>query len=79
VSRQTFVGAAQVLGDAALRGSSVVIHPFMVAGWCGVVGTALNCLPVGALDGGRMVQVHAHLASIHRIISHSRRPRGGGV
>lgn len=25
----------------------------MVGGWCGLVTTALNCLPVGNLDGGR--------------------------
>lgn len=36
---------------------SVFVHPFVIGGWCGLVATALNCLPVGALDGGRIMQV----------------------
>jgi hypothetical protein len=35
----------------------VLIHPLSIAGWCGAITTALNLLPVGSLDGGRMVQV----------------------
>ena len=37
-------------------GASTLIHPALVAGWCGLVVTSLNLLPVGGLDGGRMVQ-----------------------
>lgn len=44
------------LGDAAMRGQQVMIHPLVIAGWCGAITTALNLLPVGSLDGGRMVQ-----------------------
>jgi hypothetical protein len=45
-----------VLGDKAMSGSSVMVHPFAVAGWAGLVSTALNLLPVGSIDGGRIVQ-----------------------
>ena len=51
-------GAAQaVLGSQALQQPNILIHPTLIAGWCGLVTTALNCLPVGSLDGGRMTQV----------------------
>ena len=43
-----------VLGEAA-NSVSVNVHPFLIAGWCGMVSTALNCLPVGCLDGGRVM------------------------
>lgn len=44
------------LGDAAFKGGNVLLSPLAIAGWCGLVTTALNLLPVGRLDGGRMVQ-----------------------
>lgn len=34
----------------------MLLSPLAVAGWCGCVTTALNLLPVGSLDGGRMFQ-----------------------
>ena len=49
--------AKAVLGPGATSGGPTLIHPFLVSGWCGLVVTALNLLPVGSLDGGRMVQV----------------------
>ena len=49
------VGA--VVGSIASRAAPVVlVHPLVVVGWAGLVATALNLLPVGRLDGGRMVQ-----------------------
>jgi len=43
------------LGQAA-QGSQVLVHPLVVAGWVGLFTNALNLLPVGSLDGGRLVQ-----------------------
>lgn len=46
-----------VLGDQLGSGSEeVLISPLVIAGWCGLVSNALNMLPVGSLDGGRLMQ-----------------------
>ncbi len=47
--------ARVVLGDA-LHNDVVAVHPLVVMGWIGLVITALNLMPAGQLDGGRMVQ-----------------------
>ncbi len=47
--------AKAVLGDAVHR-TQVLVDPFVVVGWVGLVISALNLLPAGQLDGGRMVQ-----------------------
>lgn len=44
------------LGEAAMARADVMISPLVIAGWCGLITTSLNLLPVGNLDGGRMVQ-----------------------
>ncbi|KAI3822654.1 hypothetical protein L1987_10249 [Smallanthus sonchifolius] len=44
------------LGYTAMHGATVSIHPLVIAGWCGLTTTAFNMLPVGCLDGGRVVQ-----------------------
>lgn len=49
--------ASSVLGEEAMRSGNVLIHPVLIGGWCGLVATALNSLPVGSLDGGKMFQV----------------------
>ena len=41
----------------ALSHAQVYVSPLLVGGWCGLVTTALNCLPVGNLDGGRTMLV----------------------
>lgn len=46
--------AKVILGDA-LDVAVVDIHPLVVIGWLGLVITALNLLPAGKLDGGRIV------------------------
>jgi len=43
------------LGDA-LHNSFISIHPLVMLGWLGSVITALNLMPAGQLDGGRIVQ-----------------------
>jgi membrane-associated protease RseP (regulator of RpoE activity) len=47
--------AKVVLGDA-LQQSVIGIHPLLVIGWLGLVISALNLVPAGQLDGGRIVQ-----------------------
>ncbi len=43
------------LGDA-LHQNLVGVSPLTVIGWLGLVITALNLMPAGQLDGGRMIQ-----------------------
>ena len=47
--------ARWVLG-AQLAAPLVRLHPLVTVGWAGLVVTALQSLPVGSLDGGRLVQ-----------------------
>lgn len=42
-----------VLGSDAVSGTNVFVSPLLIGGWCGLVTTSLNALPVGTLDGGR--------------------------
>uniref|UniRef100_A0A2P2LLL3 Putative zinc metalloprotease EGY1ic isoform X2 n=1 Tax=Rhizophora mucronata TaxID=61149 RepID=A0A2P2LLL3_RHIMU len=44
------------LGYVAMHAATVAIHPLVIAGWCGLTTTAFNMLPIGSLDGGRVVQ-----------------------
>jgi len=44
------------LGYRAMHAATVLIHPLVIAGWCGLTTTAFNMLPVGCLDGGRALQ-----------------------
>jgi membrane-associated protease RseP (regulator of RpoE activity) len=47
--------ARVILGDA-LQKTLINVHPLMILGWLGLVINALNLLPAGQLDGGRIVQ-----------------------
>ncbi|WP_448602954.1 site-2 protease family protein [Thermoleptolyngbya sp.] len=47
---------ARVVLGTALQQSLVDVHPLVVVGWIGLVVTAINLMPAGQLDGGRIVQ-----------------------
>jgi membrane-associated protease RseP (regulator of RpoE activity) len=47
---------ARVIIGADLHNSLVDVNPLTVIGWLGLVITALNLMPAGVLDGGRIVQ-----------------------
>ncbi|MFO7143097.1 site-2 protease family protein, partial [Arthrospira sp. PCC 8006] len=40
----------------ALQQSIVDVHPLTIIGWLGLVITAINLMPAGQLDGGRIIQ-----------------------
>jgi membrane-associated protease RseP (regulator of RpoE activity) len=44
-----------ILGSA-LNQSVVAVHPLTIMGWLGLVITAINLMPAGQLDGGRIMQ-----------------------
>jgi membrane-associated protease RseP (regulator of RpoE activity) len=46
---------ARVIFGSTLQSSIVDVHPLVIIGWLGLVITALNMLPAGQLDGGRVV------------------------
>lgn len=43
------------MGDA-IKEAVVAIHPLTILGWLGLVISALNLMPAGSLDGGRIIQ-----------------------
>jgi len=47
-------GISQLFLHAGAKG--VMVHPYFIAGWCALTTQALNLLPVGSIDGGRMTQ-----------------------
>ncbi|CAA9586056.1 Zinc metalloprotease [uncultured Synechococcales cyanobacterium] len=47
---------ARVVLGSALQQPLVSVHPLVVVGWLGLVITALNLMPAGRLDGGRIMQ-----------------------
>lgn len=47
---------ARVVLGSALQAPLVNVHPLVIVGWLGLVITALNLMPAGQLDGGRVVQ-----------------------
>jgi membrane-associated protease RseP (regulator of RpoE activity) len=47
---------AKVILGSELQNALIEVHPLVVLGWLGLTITALNLLPAGQLDGGRIVQ-----------------------
>ncbi|XHU96440.1 MAG: site-2 protease family protein [cyanobacterium endosymbiont of Rhopalodia gibba] len=47
---------ARVVFGEELQKSLIDVHPLTIIGWLGLVISALNLLPAGQLDGGRIVQ-----------------------
>ncbi|MEM9542449.1 MAG: site-2 protease family protein [Cyanobacteria bacterium P01_E01_bin.42] len=43
------------LRDSLVAGMGIQLHPLAIAGYLGVIVTALNLMPVGQLDGGHIV------------------------
>jgi Zn-dependent protease len=48
--------------------SRILLHPIAVAGWAGLLATAMNLLPIGQLDGGHILYAISG-ERWHRIIS----------
>ncbi len=40
---------------STITASIIPLHPFVIIGMTGLLANALNCLPIGRLDGGRIV------------------------
>lgn len=47
---------AKTLLRESLQQSVIDVSPYVIVGWIGLIYTALNLMPAGCLDGGRMVQ-----------------------
>lgn len=47
---------AKVILGSAISEPLINVHPLTVVGWLGLVVSALNLLPAGQLDGGRVIQ-----------------------
>ncbi len=43
------------LGSQLVSGKAIALHPLAVAGYIGLIVTALNLMPIGQLDGGHIV------------------------
>jgi membrane-associated protease RseP (regulator of RpoE activity) len=47
---------AKIVLGAKVHQATIWIHPLVIIGWLGLVINALNLMPAGQLDGGRIVQ-----------------------
>ena len=62
IPAQSFQGSllvgtiAKLVLGTAISQATISIHPLVIIGWLGLVINALNLMPAGQLDGGRIVQ-----------------------
>ncbi|MEQ8754383.1 MAG: site-2 protease family protein [Coleofasciculus sp. G1-WW12-02] len=49
-------GLARIILGSSMQAPIVDVHPLTITGWLGLVISALNLMPAGQLDGGRVVQ-----------------------
>ncbi|MCH9056653.1 site-2 protease family protein [Synechococcus sp. PCC 6716] len=54
------------LGDH-LQSEVVAVHPLVIMGWLGLIITALNLMPAGQLDGGRIIQAIYGIKTAQRL------------
>jgi hypothetical protein len=47
--------ASRALLGPAAAGTELLLHPFALAAWFGLLATAINLLPLGQLDGGHIL------------------------
>lgn len=47
---------ARVIMGTAVQQPLVDVHPLVLLGWLGLIVTAINLMPAGQLDGGRIIQ-----------------------
>lgn len=47
---------AKIFLGSGLTQATIEIHPLTIIGWLGLIITAINLMPAGQLDGGRIVQ-----------------------
>ena len=50
-----FSALAQLMVERASDGPYINLHPMALAGWVGLLITALNLIPIGQLDGGHVL------------------------
>ncbi|XFA73894.1 site-2 protease family protein [Thermosynechococcaceae cyanobacterium Okahandja] len=50
-----------------LQSELIVVHPLVIVGWLGLIITALNLMPAGQLDGGRMIQAIYGIKTAQRL------------
>jgi membrane-associated protease RseP (regulator of RpoE activity) len=61
------MAALQKLAGEAPAGMTLALHPVAIAGWFGLLLTALNLLPLGQLDGGHCL--YAVSPRLHRALA----------
>jgi membrane-associated protease RseP (regulator of RpoE activity) len=62
-----FAGVSRLIfGQTLTHNLGIHLHPVAIAGWLGLIVTALNLMPFGQLDGGHIV--HAMYGQVCRVL-----------